>query len=336
MKRISLKDIAKEAGVSVTTVSLVINDKTEKGRISKAVVDRVNEVIKLNSYQPNTIARSLRTGKTGTIGLIVEDVSNHFFGSISKTIELVAYENGYKVITASTDNDDKKSLELIEMMKLQQVEGLIVTPTIGSKFAIQELLNQQKPLVLFDRFFPDLETSYVVLDNFKGSLDMTNYLLKKGYKHIAFITIQSSMNQMQNRLEGYKHALKLHTKSDKNNYVLEFPYESTKLEKFKLLSKFLKTYPKIDALFFGTNYLGIIGIDYITSKNLLVPKDYGFVSFDDHDLFKFLNPSITVVAQPIELLANEAINTLLTLMKSSPNELIKKSLLPKIIARTSE
>jgi LacI family transcriptional regulator len=336
MARVSLKDIAKEAGVSVTTVSLIINNKSQNGRISPAVVARVNKIIKEKNFRPNTIARSLRTGKSTTIGLIVEDISNHFFATISKTIELVANENGYKVIYASTDNDNQKARELVEMMQLQQVEGIIITPTIGLKPDIEELIKQERPVVLFDRYFPGLSVSYVVLDNFKGAYDMTSHLIKKGYKNIAFITIASEMNQLQQRLNGYEQALNDHHLANSASLVLEFSYDISREEKLKAIKIFLQKNKKVDALFFSTNYLGIIGVEYMTNNKLSIPKDYGFVSFDDHELFKFLKPAITVVAQPIELLATEAINALLTLIKKKNVGVIQKKLPAKLIHRASE
>jgi LacI family transcriptional regulator len=336
MARVSLKDIAKEACVSVTTVSLIINNKAKNGRISPSVVERVNKIIKEKNFQPNTIARSLRTGKSTTIGLIVEDISNHFFASISKTIERVANKNGYKVIYASTDNDNQKARELVEMMRLQQVEGIIITPTKGIKSDIEDLIKQEKPVVLFDRYFPGLPVSHVVLDNFKGAYDMTSHLIKKGYKNIAFITISSEMNQLQNRLEGYEQALKDHNFSAKPKLVLAFKYDASKESKLKEIGKFLQKNKQVDALFFSTNYLGIIGVEYMTNNNLSIPKNYGFVSFDDHELFKFINPAITVMAQPIELLAKEAINALLLLIKNKNAGVIQKKLPPVLIVRSSE
>ncbi len=335
MNKVSLKDIAKDAGVSITTVSLVINNKSKKGRISDAVVERVKAVIKKHNYQPNIIARSLRTGKSTTIGLILEDVSNNFFGTIYKTIEQTAYKSGYKLISASTDNDGQRALDLIEMMEHQQVEGLIITPTLSCKPIIEQLIKSNKPLVLFDRYFPGLNSNYVVLDNLKGAFEMTNHLIQKGYKNIAFITITSPMNQMQNRLKGYKKALKDFTKKEFPSYVLEFPYESTNEDKILLLDQFLKQNPKVDALFFGTNYLGILGIEYIRSKKLKVPGDYGLVSFDDHDLFKLMEPGISVVAQPIQLLANESIKALLHLIQGEGSQLIQKNISPSLIFRKS-
>ena len=105
---------------------------------------------------------------------------------------------------------------------------------------------------------------------------------------------------------------------------------------FLYIVKFLQKNKEVDALFFSTNYLGIIGVEYMTNKKLKIPKDYGFVSFDDHELFKFLNPAITVMAQPIELLANEAINALLALIKKKQAVVIQKKLAPTLIIRSSE
>lgn len=335
MARISLKDIAKAAGVSVTTVSFVINNKAREKRISEQVVEKVNKLIREKNFTPNTIARGLRTGKSTSLGLIVEDIGNHFFGNVAKTIEMTAYKKGYKVLYSSTDNSEKKARELLDMMKNQQVDGYIITPTKGMKSAIAQLKKEKKPFVLFDRYFPDLETNYVVLDNFKGAYDMTEFLIGKGYRKIAFVTILNGMNQMQNRKQGFKKAIIDKGKGKVEGLVLELPYEITAEGNLDRLNEFMESHPDVDALFFATNYLGILGIQYTLRKQLSIPDDIALVSFDDHDLFRLQKIRITVVAQPIEKMAAEAIDILMKIMAGEPAALQQKTISPELLIRDS-
>jgi LacI family transcriptional regulator len=336
MNKFSLKDIAIEAGVSITTVSFVLNGKAKEKRISNRVTEKIKKIIAARNYKPNVFGRGLRTGKTTTLGLIVEDIGNFFFGNVAKTIELAAYRKGYKVIFTSTDNDDPKAKDLLTMLKHQQVDGFIITPTEGMRDAIIQLQKEKKSFVLFDRFFPDLNTSYVVLDNFSGAYDMTCHLVSKGYKKIAFVTINSNMIQMKERLEGYKAAIKRSGLVFDKTLVCSLPFLSVNGSDFETLKSFILTHNDIDAIFFATNYLGILGIDCLSSLGLSFPGDLAVTSFDDHDLFRLYKPGITVVAQPIEKLANEAIDLLLHLMEAEYSEPVQIRIPPELIFRGSE
>ncbi|ULQ56968.1 LacI family transcriptional regulator [Flavihumibacter rivuli] len=335
MKRVSLKDIAKEAGVSVTTVSFVLNNKAKENRISDDVAERVKKVIHEKNFIPNVVARGLRTGKTSSIGLVVEDIGNNFFGNVAKKIELTAYRHGYKVVFTSTDNDEKKAHDLLRMMKHQLVDGFIITPTAGMKDDLVQLKKERKPFVLFDRYFSDIETSYVVLDNFQGAYDLTTFLVGKGYKQIGFVTVESELNVLQHRLDGYKRSLDDHSVNFNPSLVLEVPFTESEGEWHNLLAAFFDRNPEMDAIFFATNYLGIAGLEYVLEKGLNIPDDIALVSFDDHDLFRLIRPSITVVAQPIEKLADKAIEVLMQLITDKELPVIQEKVSPSLIIRDS-
>src|SRR5690349_20395221 len=210
MKPASIKDIAGKANVSITTVSFILNGKAEQMRISKAVIEKVNAIIKELDFKPNQIARSLRTGNTQTIGLIVEDISNPFFASIARKIEDKAYKKGYKISYSSTENDPVKAKELIEMFKSRQVDAYIIAPVPGIENDIRQLLAERIPVVIFDRNLPDMEVNCVVVDNFNGTYIATKHLIDRGKRNIAFVTVDLHVDQINNRFLGYEKALEDH------------------------------------------------------------------------------------------------------------------------------
>ena len=339
MSKISLKDIAREANVSVTTVSFILNGKGKENRISEAVVKRVKRIISEKKFTPNVVARGLRTGKTMVLGLIVEDIANYFFGNVAKTIELAAHKKGYNVVFGSTDNDEMKAKELLETFRHQQMDGFIITPTESLKEQIRQLKKEEKKFVLFDRYFQDVETNYVVLDNYAGAYDMTSHLISRGYKRIAFITNDSKMIQMEERLRGYIASLLDHGITFNENLVLKVTYNplvpSDKM--YKNVENFLKGDSVPDAVLFSTNYLGNLGLQFARVNNILLPSMLAMASFDDNDLFRLMKPSMTVVDQPIQKLANEAINTLMHLLHDNESDDIctQIKVKPKIIIRES-
>ena len=336
MKKISMNDIAKELGLSTTTVSFVINHKAEEMGISEETVKKVNALIKKKGYKPNNAARVLRTGKSNTLALIVEDIGNSFFANIAKIVEMVANKNGYKVFFSSTESDNQIAKSLISVMKQSSVDGFIITATIGLDEEIQRLKKEEIPFVLIDRIIPEISTDSVIIDNFFGGYQLTQHLITQGYKKIAFVTITNGMSQMDDRRLGYIKALedaKLST-----DYVLEVPIvDNTNTEQLGIISNYLKEHAELDAVFFATNYLGILGIEAFKENKIQIGKDVAMVSFDDHDLYRLMNPTITVAAQPIEEIGSRAIAILLKKLKKGYTILppINEVLAPKIIIRES-
>jgi len=336
-KKVSMKDIAKELNISITTVSFVINGKSEQKGISLATSNKVRELIKKRGFNPNSAARMLRTGKSKTIGLIVEDIGNYFFGNIAKIIEVEANKNGYNVFYSSTENNDNTAVELINKMRNSSVDGYIITATQGIKEEIQKLKKENIPFVLIDRLMPDVETNYVILDNYSGSYDLTTHLLDNGYSNIGFISIVSEMSMMTEREKGFSNALADAQNSKAISISLKFSFSDSHEEMIAAIQAFVLQNPNLDALFFATNYLGVLGIEALQKCKLNIPSDIAIVSFDDNDLFRLLTPSITVAAQPIHEIATASINLLLKIINKelrsshTTGEVIK----PVIIVRNS-
>lgn len=318
MKKVSMKDIAKELNTSITTVSFVINGKSKEMGISPATEKKVRELIKKREFNPNSAARMLRTGKSKTLGLIVEDIGNYFFGNIAKVIEIEANKNGYNVFFSSTEDNDDTARKLINKMRNSSVDGYIITATQGIKEEIVRLEKENIPFVLIDRLIPDLDTNYVILDNYQGSYNLTNHLVERGYKKIGFISIINNMSMMAEREKGFLQAIADAELIVPDKAILKVLFSESEENIINDICKYLLVNPELDSLFFATNYLGVMGIEALQKCNINIPKDIAVVSFDDNDLFRLLTPSITVAAQPIKEMATKSIELLLRLIKKDP------------------
>lgn len=327
-KKILISDIAKDLGVSVTTVSFILNGKAKEKRISEGLTKRVLEYVQKVGYKPNELAKSLRTGKTKIIGLVIEDISNPFFSNIARRIEAKAYSKGYRIIYCSTDNQPEKTIELIQLFRDRHVDGYVITPSEGVRDTIASLLASQLPLVLFDRYIPGLPTNYVVSDNIKGAYDATTHLAQQGYKRIALVTLYSAQTQMRDRMIGYMRAIDTYKLQPYVKKVNLGDDEQATIDDFRT---FLND-QQPDAVFFATNYLAITGLKAIKQYDLPFPA---VVSYDDHTLFKLFTPTITVVSQPIEAIADELINTLFNQLDGKAKETKQLSLPSELVIRES-
>src|SRR5687768_4920051 len=221
-KKTSIHDIAKQLKVSATTVSFVLNGKANEKRISENVTKRVLDFVENVGYKPNQVAKSLRTGRTNIIGMLVEDILDPFFASISRGIESIAHKHGYKIFFASTENDTEKTKALINVFRERQVDGYIIAPPSGIEREIKDLMEDNVPVILFDRYLPSVSTTNVIIDNFSGASQAVKHLEKNGFANIAFITLESDQTQMQSRLQGYIKAIE---ESTKEPIIKKLPYK---------------------------------------------------------------------------------------------------------------
>jgi LacI family transcriptional regulator len=311
MKPLSIKDIAKKANVSITTVSFILNGKAEKMRISQDMIIKVEKIIKDLGFRPNQVARSLRTGNTKTIGLIVEDISNPFFASIARLIEDKAYRHGYKIIYSSTENNLDKAKGLIRMFKSRQVDGYIIAPMLGMEDDIRGLLTDRTPVVVFDRHLPGLEVSTVLVNNIEGTFMATMALIEQGKKNIAFVTVDVEAEEIKDRYAGYEKALKSSKMKIDKKITKLIPFANTAEETTAELVKFFSDNPKIDAVLFATNYLAVRGLFAFKEMNKQLDNGFKVIAYDDHDIFKLHSPMISAVYQPIEDIADQVITLIL-------------------------
>ncbi|HKZ66934.1 MAG TPA: LacI family DNA-binding transcriptional regulator [Chitinophagaceae bacterium] len=338
MKRISLKDVAREAGISTSTVSFILNGRAGEMRISKDLEKRVQVIAAKLGYVPNQVAVSLRTGQSKMIGLIVESISGHFFGLLAKIIEDEAEKAGYKLLYSSTENRAQRGIEILKMFSQQQVDGYLITPAKGMEKEITNIAKNNKPLVLIDSYFPSDSISHVLVDNYKGMMMGMGHLFDKGYKNIGFVTVDLPLVQIEERKMAFTNALKSRKVKKITDQVLEIPYNSPGEEIVKRVKNFIHARPGMDAIFFATNYLGIHGLECIQQLGLQMPADIAMICFDDHDLFRLFPKGITAIQQPIDEIAKKAIGLLIKQLekgKSKKQTCEQVKLAPSLIKRGS-
>jgi LacI family transcriptional regulator len=307
-KKTSIHDIARELNISAATISFVLNGKAEEKRISEELKKKILTYVKKIGYQPNLVAKSLRTGKSKILGMMVEDISDPFFSGIARGVEKSAYRLGYKIFYASTENDEEKTKAILKVFRERQVDGYIIAPPPGIEAEIQSLIDDNIPVILFDRYFPEIATTNVIIDNYKGAYIAVEHLLKNNYEEIGFITLVSDQTQMDDRLRGYLDAL---NKREEEQSILKIPYNIPHDEVVENIQTFLAESPHLDAIFFATNHLTTKGLEAIKNLNLIIPEDLGVISFDDNTHFSLFTPSISAVAQPMNEISEEVIKQLM-------------------------
>lgn len=315
MKSLSIKDIAVKANVSITTVSFIINGKAKEKSISEAVIEKVEKIIEESGYKPNQIARSLRTGNSNIIGLIIEDISNSFFSRIARLIEDKAYKRGYKIIYSSTENNIGKAKELINMFKSRKVDAYIISPIKGIEEDIQMLLDDGNPVILFDRNLPGVHACYVGADHFNASYQSIQSFIKQGKKNIALVTTDINVEQVIERHEGYKKALEDNGIKYDDNLVLKIHFNQEENDTIAQIKELFEN-KKIDAVLFVTNYLAISGLKALKQIDKKIGDDFAVIAYDDHEAFELHTPRISAIQQPLEEIAETIIQLILSRLSS--------------------
>jgi Transcriptional regulators len=310
MAQVSLKDIANILGVSSATVSLVLNGKEKEGRVSKELSDKIRKQATLMNYKPNNLARGLRVGKSQTIGLIVADISNTFFSSLAFHIQEYAESLGYAVIIANTNESDAKMEKMINVLRSRQVDGLIVVPTENGENAIADIAKSGTPLVLLDRTFPNLQVNHVMIDNYQASKKALQHLINKGCKRPSLIIYNNTLSHMQERKRGYVDALQQAGLYDPN-LIKEVDYNNLKGDIVDAVDYLLKEEKKVDAIFFATNTISMIGLKRMFELNVEVQQEVQVVCFDKNDVFDFTTQvSIPYITQPIPEMGHYSVDLL--------------------------
>lgn len=334
---VTINDIAKRAEVSAATVSRVLNNS---GYVKEDTKQRILAVIKEMNYTPSAIARSLSKSTTNTIGIIVPDITNAYFGEIIKGISEIAEKNNLNIILFNTDNYLEREIRALKLLKEQRIQGIIMTPGFGeekfNELYIKTIEHLNIPIILVSADVKFIELNGVFVNNIKGGFDATNLLIKEGHTKIGIMTGLLSSEPQIDRLIGYKKALKENSIPLNNKYIY---YGDFKLDKAYELTKKLLLDEKDPptALIVCSNMMTMGVIKALKEQNRDIPKDLAIVGFDKVDFLDIVGLNITYMEDcPLEL-GRASMEMLCEIINNNDNSEVKRKIIsPQIIVRGSE
>ncbi|MGF1696810.1 substrate-binding domain-containing protein [Vibrio lamellibrachiae] len=306
----TIKDVAKEAGVSVATVSRVLN---KSPKASKASTDLVNKAMKQLGYRPNAAARALVNQSNQTIGILVCDVSEPFFGCMVKAIDKVAHEHNKHILIGNGYHNAEDEKKAIELLINNGCEALVVHSKALSDADLIAYANEIKGLVIINRHIPELAERCISLDNFRGSYLATELLIRNGHHKIACIASNHQIDDAKDRVEGYLAALKAHDIELTSSYI-EYaePYsEGGESAMTNMLTKSID----MTAVVCYNDYMAAGALSVAKENGIQSPNKLSIVGFDDGIIAKYVSPRLTTVRYPVELMAQKAAELALTLAK---------------------
>jgi LacI family transcriptional regulator len=310
----TLQCIAERFGVSVTTISRVLSGQAGRYRISKETEAAVRKIAKEVNFVPNQLARGLRLRKTLKVGLVIPDVSNPFFAGIARQVTLGARKHEYSVVLCDSQDNIESELRSLALLQSQHVEGVVLCPVGQSGEHLAQFVGGKLPIVLVDRYFPDLSLPYVSSDNVAGAKQATEFLLANGHRRIACLQGLAGTSPNESRVSGYKEAL--------SGYI------ETKL--------LLKNAPDITAILALSNVNALGCIRALAEEKRNVPEDISIVSFDDSPYAAYLATPLTCIAQSYSEMGDVAVKLLFDQIQSLREQSRGGILLPtSLIVRKS-
>jgi LacI family transcriptional regulator len=308
-KKVTLKQIARELDVSISTVSKSLRDSHE---ISEDTRLKVQAFAKLYNYKPNNIALSLKNKKTKTIGIIIPEIVHHFFATVISGIEQVANENGYNVIVCLSDESFDKEVINLEMLANGSTDGFIMSLSKETQqkkdfHHIQEVINQGMPVVLFDRVTNDVFCDKVIIDDQQAAFDAVQFFIENGFKKVALITTVDYVSVGKLRTEGYSKALKTNDIPIDENLIVKIE----DIDNFETQIENLIQSNEIDAIFAVNEIFAVTAIKVATRFGKSVPNDISVIGFTDGIISKYSSPSITTIGQNGQKMGEKAAKMLL-------------------------
>ncbi len=330
--RVSLRDVAKRAGVSPMTVSRVINNAAG---VKPKTREWVEQIIAAMGYIPNRLAQGLISQRTGTIGLILPDVANPFFAHVLRAAEITARREGYRLLVCNTEGDAGLERDYIQNLISHQVDGLIVAP-VGdrSRAGLLPLIHRRYPLVLLDRSVAGIECDLVLGDSAGGARRLVGHLAAIGHRRIAMILGADDVSSTRERYAGYCEALRAAGLALERDLVVETTVDSP--GGYRAMQQILTLDPRPSAIFAVNNMTALGAMQVLREQGLTVPDAVALVCFDDVEHLAILAPFMTVVDQPAEAFGSMAAQMLLERVGGRAGEKPRLVRLPtKLIVRVS-
>lgn len=336
--QVTIKDIARELGISPSTVSRALKDHPD---ISVETKKSVNALAEKLNYQPNIVALSLRQKKTNTIGVIIPELVHFFFSTVISGIEDVAHQAGYSVILAQSNETYVREVAHVKALFNSRVDGMLISLAreTTNYDHIESIISKGVPIVFYDRMYTSPTSSKVIVDDYAGAKEAVNHLIEQGCKNIAHMVGAPSLIISKDRLRGYRDAL---TENGlKVNEDLIFPCDSGTFEEGKEVAKnLLNSKVSIDAIFTNNDPMAMGAMVAIKEKGLKIPQDIAVVGFSNWFFGELMEPSLTTIDQPGYEMGQEAARLLIRQIErkdkdldDAPSEI--KVLKTKLIIRNS-
>ncbi|OGF48104.1 MAG: hypothetical protein A2231_09040 [Candidatus Firestonebacteria bacterium RIFOXYA2_FULL_40_8] len=318
--KITMKDIAKIAGVSRTTVSRVLSGNYKKIRISIETAEKVLRIAHEHDFQPDDLAKSLQSRRTKTIGVIVTDITNPFFAEIARSIEKYLDTMNYSMILCNTDEKLETEAKSIKLLLSKKVEGLIVCPAGYVDDNISRLGKNEFPFVLIDRYVNGVDAGYVVSDNYSGAKQGIEYLIGKGHKRIGFLGGREDSSSNRDRKKGYRDALSGNDLKYLRELDLDLGFDRESGEKG--MDYFLGLKNRPTAVFAANNFLALGALLSMKKHGVDVPGDISLLEFDETDLSRFGATAVTSVNQNAKEIGAKAAEIILKKISGGKDEKI--------------
>lgn len=328
----SLNKVAEKAGVSIATVSRVVNNSPH---VNPKTRIRVEQVIKEMKYSPNRVAKRLRNknASSNLLGVLIPDIQNPFYVEVLRGIEDVAYENNYALIMCNFQQDDKKAKLYLDILQSESIDGLIAAPIHEHDQNVINLVKLGLPIVCVDRGLYDVDVDVVLVENRKGAFNAVDFLAKSGYKRIAYISGLPQIPSSQQREIGYKEALTANGLEVDDNLV---KYGDSRHDSGVLLcEELLDLSDPPDALFTGNNLITLGALETIHNKGLKIPGDIAIIGFDDMYWSISLNPPLTAVRQPAYEIGRRAAEQLILRINDPSRPTMSMILKTELMIRNS-
>ncbi|MGP4039687.1 LacI family DNA-binding transcriptional regulator [Gracilibacillus sp. D59] len=324
--KVTIYDVAEKAGVSIATVSKVINNT---GNMRDTTRQKVMKVMEELNYFPSVMASALTGKKTQTLGLLVPDISNPFFSEMARTIEDRAHERGLSVIMCSTDEDEEKEKKYLELLRRKQVDGFIIASSFHDKKLLENIKNSGIPLVMLTQDAGSLGVTSVSVDDFTGGFEATSHLLSLGHQNIVIIAEQRLSSKM--RIYGFREAYETHGYKYNDEMVLK---TTASIENGKkCLEEILKKKERPSAIFACNDLIAIGVIQGAREHDIDIPRDLSIVGFDNTILATTTVPSLTTVAQPINEMGKKVVDVIVSNINNEEPNSERILFKPKLMVR---
>lgn len=334
-QRITLKKIAKEFGVSISTVSKALKDSHE---ISEDTRDKIKAFADYYNYKPNSLALQLRNQKTSVIGIVIPEIVHHFFSTVIDGIETYATEKGYNVMVCLSNESYKKEVSNLNLLTNGSVDGLIVsiareTQQNQNFQHFEALINDDFPIVLFDRINDDLQCDKIIIDDIGGAFKATSHLIEIGAKRIALITTQDFITVGSLRKEGYLKALKNYNLPIDDSLIYKIN-DSESL--YNQIKKVINVNNPPDAILAVNEIYAATALKLANERNLAIPDDIAIIGFTNGLISEFTSPSLTSVVQHGYLMGKQAAEMLINRIEHiGPSKFQKEVISPDLNIRKS-